>query len=431
MLPRFSRAMPVTSVIGVLWGDEGKGKIIDYLAAEADVVVRYGGGHNAGHTILIGSDRIVLHLIPSGILRPNVRNVIGNGVVVDPLHLVGEVDALRERGARIEYGDNLVLAERAHLILPLHRALDHVAERLRGDHRIGTTGRGIGPTYADRANRCGLRAGDLLRPERLRAGLVRLLSEKNPILAAFGESQIELEPLFDMLVGVGRTLAPAIQDTGALLRDAHRRGARILCEGAQGVMLDVDHGTYPYVTSSNASTGGIPSGTGLPPSAIGEVTGVVKSYATRVGTGPFPTELHGEVGDRLRERGREYGSTTGRPRRCGWFDAVAVRYSVEVSGTTALALTNLDVLAGFDPLPMAVGYRIGDRTVDSFPAFDLDEAQPIYESMPGFSGDLTATRRFDDLPQAARDYVLAVEARAGARVRMISVGPGRDQVILR
>lgn len=423
--------MPVSSVVGILWGDEGKGKIIDYLAEGVDVVVRYGGGHNAGHTILIGTERVVLHLIPSGILRPGVINVIGNGVVVDPLHLVAEVNALRQKGAVVEFGRNLMVSERAHLILPVHRALDQMAERLRGESRIGTTGRGIGPAYADRASRCGLRAGDLVRERRLRSGLERLLAEKNPILEAFGEAPMEMDVLYGQLVEVGRILAPAILDTGALLRDAAREGRRILCEGAQGVLLDVDHGTYPFVTSSNASTGGIPSGTGLPGSSITQVTGVVKAYATRVGTGPFPTELHGAVGDRLREAGREYGSTTGRPRRCGWFDAVAVRYAIDVSGTGALALTNLDVLTGFDPLPIAVAYRIAGETVERFPAFDLEDAEPVFEQLPGFTGDLTGIRRFEDLPAPAQDYVLTIERLAGVPVRMISVGPGRDQVILR
>jgi adenylosuccinate synthase len=423
--------MPVASVIGILWGDEGKGKVIDYLASDADYVVRYGGGHNAGHTILIGDQRTVLHLVPSGILHAGTINVIGNGVVVDPSHLLGEVEGLLRRGVEVVLGQNLLLSERAHLILPLHQALDHVAEQVRGEGKIGTTGRGIGPTYADRAARCGLRAGDLLRPERLEVGLDRLLAEKNPILAAFGQKPIEPQPLLQDLLAHGRRLAPAITDTGRVLRAALAARKRILCEGAQGVLLDVDHGTYPFVTSSNASTGGIASGTGLPPAALDDVLGVVKAYATRVGTGPFPSELTDETGNRLRESGREYGSTTGRPRRCGWFDAVAVRYAAQVSGTQSLIVTNLDVLTGFDPLRITVAYDLDGRRVADFPAFDLERCRPIYEAMPGFTGDLGRVRRFGDLPEAARHYVEAIERLTATPVRTISVGPARDQVIQR
>jgi adenylosuccinate synthase len=423
--------MTVSSVIGVLWGDEGKGKVIDYLAGDADLVVRYGGGHNAGHTILAAGERLVLHLIPSGILRPGVVNVIGNGVVVDPWHLVGELDGLEQRGVRVELGRNLIVSERAPVILPLHRALDHAAEQVRGAMRIGTTGRGIGPAYADRASRCGLRAGDLIRPARLRQGLDQLLAEKNPVLRAFGQPPLEAPPLLRELQDLGARLAPAIRDAGGLLREALRAGRRILCEGAQGVLLDVDHGTYPFVTSSSASTGGIAPGTGLPPAALERVVGVVKAYTTRVGTGPFPTELSGALGDRLREAGREYGSTTGRPRRCGWFDAVAARYACSVAGVTELVVTNLDVFAGFEPLSIATAYALDGARVADFPAFDLEQAVPVYETLAGFAGDVTGARRFADLPRAAQDYVLALERHVGVPVRMISVGPGREQVIVR
>lgn len=423
--------MPVSSVIGLLWGDEGKGKIIDYLAAEADLVARFGGGHNAGHTIHLGRDRLVLHLIPSGILRPGVVNVIGNGVVVDPSHLVTEIDGLVERGVEIQLGRNLVVSERAHLILPLHRAIDQLSERLLGEHKLGTTGRGIGPAYADRAARSGLRVGDLIRPAALERDLRRLLAAKNPILRAFDEPELALDPLLAELHRLGERLRPAIQDTGALLRDAAREGRRILCEGAQGVLLDVDHGTYPFVTSSSASTGGIATGTGLPPQLLQQVTGVVKAYATRVGTGPFPTEQDNEYGNRLREAGREYGSTTGRPRRCGWFDAVAVRYACEVSGATALALTNLDVLAGIEQIPVAVAYELGGARTERFPAFDVEAARPVWREFAGFAGDLRGVRRFDDLPAAARTYVESIERLVQVPIRIVSVGPERDQVILR
>jgi adenylosuccinate synthase len=423
--------MPTTCVIGLLWGDEGKGKIIDLLAEEADFVVRYGGGHNAGHTLVHGGARLVLHLVPSAILRPSVVNVIGNGVVVDPFHLLQEIDGLRQRGIAVELGGNLLVSEGAHLILPAHPVLDRLGEKLRGRNRIGTTGRGIGPAYADRAARTGIRVGDLLRPERLAAALARHVAEKNAILRAFDEPDIDASELGTRLERVGAELRPAVADTGRLLREAHAAGRRILLEGAQGVLLDVDHGTYPYVTSSSASTGGIAAGTGLPPAVLDRVVGVAKAYATRVGEGPFPSELSGGLGDRLREAGREYGSTTGRPRRCGFFDAVAIRYAVELSGTTEIVLTNLDVLRRFDPLAIVVGYDLGDRRTTTFPAFDLASARPVLEELPGFDADLTRMRDYGDLPDAARRYVERIEALAGARVAAISVGPGREQVIRR
>ena len=424
--------MPCSCVIGLLWGDEGKGKVIDYLARDADYVVRYAGGHNAGHTLEVEGERIVLQLVPSGAMRPEAINVIGNGVVVDPWHLREEIVRLRGIGARLELGRSLLISERAHVILPVHKALDRVAEQVRGAGRIGTTGRGIGPTYADRAARSGLRMGDLLRPELLRTRLDQLLAEKVPLLRAFDLPPVDAAALHGELAALGRELAPGIVDTGAVLRDAWRRGRRVLAEGAQGVLLDVDHGTYPYCTSSSASTGGCVIGTGLPPTALTSVTGVVKAYATRVGEGPFPTELQGDVAARLREAGNEYGSVTGRPRRVGSFDAVAVRYSVELSGTTSIFLTNLDVLSGFDPLPIAVAYEMpGGARTERFPAYELDAARPIREELRGFDEDITGVREYRRLPAAARAYVEAIEARVGVPVVMISVGPGREQVVCR
>jgi len=424
--------MPTTCVIGLLWGDEGKGKIIDLLADGADFVVRYGGGHNAGHTLVHGGEKLVLHLVPCGVRRPGTTNVIGNGVVVDPIHLREEIRALRERGMEVRLGDNLLISERCHLILPVHVALDQVAERLRGKDKIGTTGRGIGPAYADRANRVGLRVGDLIHPDRIREGLQNLLASKNPLLKAFDIEPIQQQPLLEKLIAIGEELAAGIVDTGRVLRDACRQGRKILVEGAQGVLLDVDHGTYPFVTSSNASTGGIATGTGMAPATLNRVLGVVKAYSTRVGEGPFPTELSGEMGERLRSAGNEFGSTTGRPRRCGWFDVVAVRYAVEVAGATSLVITNLDVLRGFKPLVLATAYDLpdGDRT-EHLPAFELASVKPVYEQMPGFDEDITGVRDFDALPKAARDYVVAVERHAGVPVTLISVGPERDQVIHR
>jgi adenylosuccinate synthase len=423
--------MSTTCVVGILWGDEGKGKVIDFLADDADFVVRFGGGHNAGHTLILPSGKLVLHLVPSGIVHPGVQNVIGNGVVVDPLHLCGEVARLRDRGLEVDLGGNLQVSERAHVILEAHRVQDHWHEQARGKGRIGTTGRGIGPCYADRANRIGLRMGDLLRQDRLQLGLERLCAEKNPLFR--GANLPELSPalLFDQLAAAGETLRPAIVDTGAMLRQAHRQGRRILLEGAQGCLLDVEHGTYPFVTSSHSSTGGAFSGTGLPPHAM-KVVGIVKAYATRVGEGPFPSELHGELAERLRTAGNEYGSTTGRPRRIGWFDAVAVRYSGELSGTDELVVTNLDVLAGFGTLSVVTGYQQADGTeTDRFVAFDLDTVTPIVEQVPGFAGDLRGCRQFGDLPAGARSYIETIEARTGLPVRTISVGPERQQVILR
>jgi adenylosuccinate synthase len=423
--------MSTTCVVGILWGDEGKGKVIDFLAREADFVVRYGGGHNAGHTLVLPTGRLVLNLVPSGIVHPHVTNVIGNGVVVDPVHLRAEIARLRERGLAVDPGRNLLVSERAHVILAAHRTQDQAHEQARGKGRIGTTGRGIGPAYADRCNRIGLRMGDLVRHDLLAQCLERLCAEKNLLFRGAGLPQLDPAALFDELAACGRELAPAIADTGGLLRQAHRDGRRILLEGAQGCLLDVEHGTYPFVTSSHASSGGAFSGTGLPPHEM-RVVGIAKAYATRVGEGPFPSEIKGELGDRLREAGKEYGSTTGRPRRCGWFDAVAVRYAGALSGTDELVVTNLDVLSGFEPLRVVTAYRLPDGSVtERFPAFDLDRVEPVFEDLPGFRGGVREARTFDRLPAAAQRYVAAIEQRTGLRVSMISVGPERDEVVLR
>ncbi|HLU38567.1 MAG TPA: adenylosuccinate synthase [Planctomycetota bacterium] len=424
--------MPTTCVTGVLWGDEGKGKIIDLLARDADFVVRYGGGHNAGHTLIWRGERLVLHLVPSGILQERTVNVIGNGVVVDPLHLRDEVARLREHGVTVDLGRNLLVSERAPLILPMHQALDRVMEAVRGAGKIGTTGRGIGPAYADRAYRSGLRAGDLLRGVgELRAAVEALIREKEPLFAAHGVPPFDAAAIAEDLAAAGRDLAPAITDTGDLLRNAVRAGRKILFEGAQGVLLDVDLGTYPYVTSSNASPAGVPAGTGIPPTALDKVVGVMKAYATRVGEGPFPTEIPEPEVQRLRDAGNEYGSTTRRPRRCGWFDAVAVRYGVAVSGAAELYMTNLDVLSGFDPLRIAVAYETPAGRTDRFPAFDLDRVRPVWQEVPGFTGDLSGARAFADLPPGARHYVETLERYVGVPIRLVSVGPARDQVIQR
>jgi len=423
-------SMPTTCVVGILWGDEGKGKVIDWLAADTDFVVRFGGGHNAGHTLVLPSGKLVLHLVPSGIVHPHTINVIGNGVVVDPIHLCSEIEKLQQRGLAVQLGKNLLLSERAHVILEAHRRQDQWAEGARGAGRIGTTGRGIGPAYADRCARIGLRLGDLLRPAALQRALQGFAAQKNAWFGPAGLAPIDAEAMHRELLAAGDRLRGGIVDTGALLREAHAAGKRILLEGAQGCLLDVEQGTYPFVTSSHASTGGAFSGTGLPPHAM-RVIGIAKAYATRVGEGPFPTELKDALGDRLRIAGNEFGSTTGRPRRCGWFDAVAVRYSGALSGAAELVLTNLDVLRGF-PLRIAIAYRLADggRTTE-LPAFDLDTVTPELVELPGFTEDLREVRQFERLPAPAQAYVRAIEQHTGLPVRTISVGPERQQVIVR
>ena len=427
--------MPTTCVVGILWGDEGKGNVIDYLAAETDFVVRFGGGHNAGHTLVLppaiaGEGKLVLHLVPSGIVHPHTINVIGNGVVVDPIHLCEEVEKLQKRGISVELGRNLLVSERAHVILAAHQKQDQLAEQNRGSGRIGTTGRGIGPAYSDRCSRIGLRVGDLCRPESLRATLAAMVEQKNALFEQAGVELLDFDAMYAALAEAGEKLKPAIVDTGLALRQAQSAGKRILLEGAQGCLLDLEHGTYPFVTSSHASTGGAFSGTGLPPHEMRTV-GIVKAYATRVGEGPFPTELHDETAERLRAAGKEYGSTTGRPRRIGWFDSVAVRYSGSISGAKELVLTSLDVLQGF-PLRVATEYRLADGTLSKdLPAFDLEAAEPQFLEMPGFDENICDVRDFDDLPQNAKNYVTTIEEHTGMRISTVSVGPGRDQVIQR
>lgn len=427
--------MPAVAIIGVQWGDEGKGKVTDYLTAQADVVVRYQGGANAGHTVWIGSERYALHLVPTGILRPGCLAVIGNGTVVDPEKLAEELDGLEARGVDLS---GLRISDRAHVVLPVHRLQDRLDEKARHEERIGTTGRGIGPAYVDKAARTGLRMGDLLAPdleERLRV----LLNRKRRQLEGAYRVRLDEAPELDAravaarLTRAARRLGPAVTDTSAILFQASAEDRRILLEGAQGSLLDVDHGTYPYVTSSSATAGGSLTGSGLGPRSITRVLGVAKAYTTRVGEGPFPTELHDATGDWLRERGYEFGTTTGRPRRCGWLDLVAVRYAVQVNGLTDLALTKLDALSGLEELQIGVGYRLGDRVLDRVPARvdELEQAEPIYETLPGWSEDLSHCRSFEELPRAAQAYVARIEELAGCPVTLISVGPERSQIFLR
>ncbi|CAO5190189.1 adenylosuccinate synthetase [Frankia sp. AiPs1] len=422
--------MPALVLIGAQWGDEGKGKATDLLGGAVDYVVRYQGGNNAGHTVVIGQDSYALHLIPSGILRADCIPVIGNGVVIDPGVLLGEMDGLAARGIDVS---RLLISANAHLIMPHHRALDRVIERYLGKARIGTTGRGIGPTYGDKVARTGIRVQDLLDPGIFREKLELVLREKNQILAkVYNRRRIELDEVCDEYAGYAKRLRPHIADTGLILDTALREGKVVLLEGSQGTLLDVDHGTYPFVTSSNPTAGYAATGAGIGPTKINRVIGIIKAYTTRVGAGPFPTELDDKVGEELRRIGGEFGVTTGRARRTGWFDAVIARYAVRVNGLTDLFLTKLDVLSGFDRVPICIGYDIGGTRVDEMPMTQTDfhHARPIYTELPGWHEDLSGVRSYADLPAAAKDYIRALEEFSGASVSAIGVGPGRDQTLV-
>ncbi len=423
--------MTATVVLGLAWGDEGKGRVCDALAADVGYVARYSGGNNAGHTIRVGKEEFVVHLIPSGIVREGVVCTVGNGVVVNPEVLGEEVSALEKRGISVR--DRLRIDGRSHLILPYHIRLDSHREKALGKAKIGTTNRGIGPTYEDKVARVGIRVQDIFDEGILRTKLEGALREKNSILEnVYGEEPFDPDELADYLLSFRDLLEPMTADTGALLRDALEEGEKVLLEGAQATLLDNDHGTYPFVTSSNPSVGGTIVGAGVPPRAIENVIGVTKAYTTRVGDGPFPTELFDEVGETIREAGHEYGSTTGRPRRCGWLDLVAVKYSARLNGVTHLALTLLDVLSAVEEIKICVGYEIDGRRVDEFPMSqtDLHHARPVYKELPGWGVDITGCRMRGDLPEAARDFVGFVEAEVGVPLCMISVGPERDQAII-
>lgn len=426
-------------VVGLQWGDEGKGKLVDRLGASHDAVVRYNGGANAGHTVVVGGEKYALHLVPSGILSPGTRAVIGNGVVVDPSVLLREIEGLRARGVDTS---GLVVSDRAHVVLGYHKDEDNLREALLtaggGSGAIGTTKRGIGPAYADKVQRStGVRVGDLLRPEFLREKIERACLYKSAqtaeICRRLGVEAAEFDPdtVFEEALGFGRALAPMVDDTVYLLHDMLRDGKRLLFEGANATLLDVDHGTYPYVTSSNASALGIHAGSGVPAREVGRVVGVMKAYSTRVGSGPLPTELINEIGDRIRERGREYGTTTGRPRRVGWLDLVAVRYAAMINGATELAVTLLDVLAGFDELRICTAYEVGGERTERFvpDGAVLAGVTPVYETIPGFGEEIGACRGLDELPGAARAYLERIEAFVGVPVRTVGVGPERTQTI--
>jgi len=423
--------MPGIVIVGAQWGDEGKGKATDLLGSRVDYVVKFNGGNNAGHTVVIGDQKFALHLLPSGILTPGVIPVIGNGVVVDIGVLFHELDELLERGVD---PSKLLISNAAHVIAPYARTLDQVSERFLGKRKIGTTGRGIGPAYADKINRLGIRIGDLFDEAVLRDKVEGALAAKNHLLVkVYNRRAIEVDEVVDELLGYRERLEPMVADTSLILNQALDAGKNVLFEGGQATMLDVDHGTYPFVTSSNATAGGACTGSGVGPTKIDSVIGIVKAYTTRVGEGPFPTELLDTWGERLRDVGHEFGTTTGRPRRCGWYDAVIARYASRINGLTDFVLTKLDVLTGLDEIPVCVAYDVNGKRFDELPQdqADFTAAVPIYETFPGWTEDISKVKSFEELPQAAQDYVKALEGISGCRMSAIGVGPERDQILVR
>jgi len=422
--------MPAIVLVGAQWGDEGKGKATDLLGDTVDYVVRYQGGNNAGHTVVIGTEKYALHLLPSGILSPNVVPVIGNGVVIDPAVLLEEIRALDSRGINTS---KLVISTNAHLITPYHRTIDKVSERFLGKAKIGTTGRGIGPAYADKISRIGIRVQDLFDSSILEQKLEGALNDKNQVLTkVFNRKNMAVAEILEEYLAYAEILRPYIADTSLLLDKALKAGKTVLLEGSQGTLLDVDHGTYPFVTSSNPTAGGACTGSGIGPKAITRVIGIVKAYTTRVGSGPFPTELLDDDGDKLRTIGHEYGTTTGRNRRCGWYDAPIARYAVRINGLTDFFLTKLDVLTGWEKIPVCVAYDVDGTRHDELPASQTDfhHAKPIYEYLPGWKEDISKARSLSDLPKNAQDYVKYLEEISGAPISAIGVGPGRDETIV-
>ncbi len=418
-------------IVGAQWGDEGKGKVIDYLAANADVVARFQGGDNAGHTVVYGANIFKLHHIPSGILYPGCVSLLGNGMVINPLVLVDELIELEKRGIRT---DNLRISSKAHLILVYHQVYDQVNEELMGENKIGTTGRGIGPAYADKALRRGLRAIDMIDIDLFRKRLSQILPLQNRLLKdAYGHHGYDLDQLVELYRPACERLRPIIVDTSILLNEKLAGGKKVLFEGAQGALLDIDHGTYPFVTSSSTVAAAAGSGSGLGPQSAARVLGVLKAYTTRVGEGPFPSEDEGEAGDWLREQGSEYGTTTGRPRRCGWFDTVISRYAARINGLTGLAITKLDVLSGLETINMAVAYKCGGITIKEFPVSmtELQQCKPVYEVFSGWDEDISRAGSMTDLPGAAKLYLEAIEEMTGVSIELISVGPDRSQTIIK
>src|SRR5213080_2544963 len=424
----------VIAVIGAQWGDEGKGKIVDLLSERFDIVVRYQGGHNAGHSVQIGDQWFVLHLLPSGVIHPGKTCVLGNGMVIDPKAFFEEADRLMAQGITVT-PERVKVSSRAHLILPYHRALDHTSEERLGNERVGTTLRGIGPAYEDKAGRRGLRLADALVPDVLRSRIERNLEDANRIIVAYGGQALDANSIIDETSTIVERLAPFICDTTHFLNVAAARGDSILLEGAQATLLDVDHGTYPFVTSSNTTSGGALIGTGLAPRHLTGVLGIVRTYTTRVGEGPFPTEMlegEAELGQMIRERGREYGASTGRPRRCGWFDAFATRYAAEINGFTSVALTKLDVLDALDEIKVCVGYNLDGKKCDSLPSVsqDLRRVEPIYETLPGWKSPTLGVKDLSELPRAAREYINFLSNHIGVEIGLVSTGPERSQTII-
>jgi adenylosuccinate synthase len=421
--------MPAIVLVGAQWGDEGKGKATDLLGDQVQYVVRYQGGNNAGHTVVIGSESYALHVLPSGVLNPSVTPVIGNGVVIDPKILFQEIDELQARGVSC---DKLLVSANAHLIMPYHAALDKVSERFLGKAKIGTTGRGIGPTYGDKVARVGIRVQDMFDPGILAQKLELALRDKNQLLTkVYNRRAIDMKQIAEEYLAYAERLKPYVADTSLALGKALDAGANVLLEGAQGSLLDVDHGTYPFVTSSNPTAGGACVGAGIGPTQVTKVIGIIKAYTTRVGSGPFPTELLDEQGDWLRETGREFGVTTGRARRCGWFDAVIARYSTRVNGITDLFVTKLDVLSTLEKIPVCVAYEVDGKRYDDIPMTQTDfhHAKPVYEYLNGWIDDISGASTFADLPAAAQAYIKTIEEISGTRVSAIGVGPRRDQTI--
>lgn len=423
--------MPGIVIVGVQWGDEGKGKATDLLGERTDWVVKFNGGNNAGHTVVVGDEKYALHLLPSGILSPGVTPVIGNGVVVDLEVLFFELEALAARGIDVS---RLKVSANAHIITQYHRTLDKVTERFLGKRMIGTTGRGIGPAYADKINRVGIRVQDLFDENILRQKVEGALDQKNHLLVKiFNRRAITADEIVEDLLSYAERLRPMVADTGYLIAQALDRGEVVVFEGGQATMLDIDHGTYPFVTSSSATAGGAATGAGVGPGALDRIVGIVKAYTTRVGSGPFPTELFDEQGEWLRKQGFEFGTTTGRPRRVGWYDAPITRYATRINGITDLVLTKLDILTGLEQIPVCVAYDVDGERFDEVPVnqTDFHHAKPILEYFPGWSEDISVARTFEDLPQNAQDYVLALEKMSNTRISVIGVGPERDQVVVR
>ncbi|WP_053955066.1 adenylosuccinate synthase [Inediibacterium massiliense] len=423
--------MSTVVVVGAQWGDEGKGKVIDYLAAESDVVVRGQGGNNAGHTVVVGDKKYALRLIPSGILYKDTTNIIGNGVVFDPEGFLKEIATLQKQGVST---DNIKISDRAHVIFPYHKYMDVLAENARGGEMIGTTKNGIGPCYMDKVERSGIRICDLMDQEIFIEKVSKQIDRKNEIIEKiYGEEKLNKQEIIDTYLEYAQKIRKYVDDTTVVLYDSIKEGKRVLFEGAQGALLDIDLGTYPYVTSSHPISGGFTVGAGVGPNMIEEVVGVVKAYTTRVGKGPFVTEQDNEIGDKIRVAGNEFGTVTGRPRRCGWFDGVMVKYASRINGVTSLSIMLLDVLTGLDKLYICTGYKLGDKIIEHFPASlkDLGKCEPVYEELEGWTEDITGCTTYEELPQNAKNYLQKIEELIGAPIKMVSVGPKRSQTIVR